>query len=127
MSLEKEIIKLIERKGKVTFNELLNCFNNKEEIIKALNKLEEDEKITIETYLPKETSFVEYLKDLSYTLWFYLTILVIILTNLFVFIIPNVYPYNIFRWIFLAIFIVYLPGFTIIEALFPSRSELEAL
>jgi uncharacterized membrane protein len=127
MSLEKEIIKLIEKKGKVTFNELLNCFNNKEEIIKALNKLEEDEKITIETYLPKETSFVEYLKDLSYTLWFYLTILVIILTNLFVFVIPNVYPYNIFRWIFSAIFIVYLPGFTIIEALFPSRSELEAL
>jgi hypothetical protein len=79
MSLEKEIIKLIEKKGKVTFNELLNCFNNKEEIIKALNKLEEDEKITIETYLPKETSFVEYLKDLSYTLWFYLTILVIYL------------------------------------------------
>jgi pheromone shutdown protein TraB len=100
MSLEKEIIKLIEKKGKVTFNELLNYFNNKEEIIKTLNKLEEDEKITIETYLPKETSFVEYLKDLSYTLWFYLTILVIILTNLFVFIIPNVYPYNIFRWIF---------------------------
>jgi uncharacterized membrane protein len=127
MSLEKEIIKLIEKKGKVTFNELLNCFNNKEEIIKVLNKLEEDEKITIETYLPKETSFVEYLKDLSYTLWFYLTILVIILTNLFVFVIPNVYPYNIFRWIFSAIFIVYLPGFTIIEALFPSRSELEAL
>jgi len=28
---------------------------------------------------------------------------------------------------FSAIFIVYLPGFTIIEALFPSRSELEAL
>jgi uncharacterized membrane protein len=127
MNLEKEIIKLIEKKGKVTFNELLNHFNNKEEIIKALNKLEENEKIAIETYLPKQTSFIEYLKDLSYTLWFYLTILVVILVNLFVFVIPNVYPYNIFRWIFSAIFIAYLPGFTIIEALFPSRSELEAL
>jgi DeoR/GlpR family transcriptional regulator of sugar metabolism len=34
MSLEKEIIKLIEKKGKVTFNELLNYFNNKEEILR---------------------------------------------------------------------------------------------
>ncbi len=56
MDLEKELIKIIEKKRKITFNELINHFSNKDqnEIIKALDKLEDEEKIVIEPYLPKD-------------------------------------------------------------------------
>jgi len=127
--IEKEILNLISDKGSLYVYEIINHLKNYEEkkVIEVVEKLEEEKKIILYEKIPSNTKFIDYIKDITNSLWFFLTLAITFLTVLFVTIIPNVYPFYIFRWIVATLYIIFLPGYISIEAFFPRRYELDLI
>jgi len=94
------------------------------EILEAVKKLEDKEKIELNHNIPAHYSFVQYLKSADYNLWLYLVFLASLGTSFTIYLLPAIYPLIITRWILGSLFILFLPGYTLIEALFPKRGDL---
>jgi len=97
----------------------------REELVKIIEKLRDDEKIELELPPLGVGSYLEYLKVKSENQWFYLIVAVSIAVLLVVYVIPNTYPLVVLRWIVGSIFVLFLPGFVVMQALFPSKKELD--
>jgi len=72
------------------------------------------------------TSLAQYAKSF-YSLWFWVLTLLIVLTGSAIYLLPQIPPYVYFRYAVGSLFILYLPGFALIEALYPKREDLEPL
>lgn len=123
------IVEIIEEKKPSTVKELVNLVKEKyqiseQQILNSLIKLQAEGKITFIKHLGSiSLSFVAYLKT-EETLWYWLTIAIAIITAAVVFTIPeNFYPWVYVRYILGAIFVLWLPGYTFIKALFPNASR----
>lgn len=129
MNLEKEILKILEKEKKLVIDELFNKIKgySSSQIIKAIRKLEEENKVELIERIPVYYSFKNYVLNLNYSLWFYLVLAGIILTYFAIFLIPYIYPFFFIRWITGSFFILFFLGFSLVQALFPKRSELETI
>jgi hypothetical protein len=65
--------------------------------------------------------------SLAYSGWFWGIIAFIVLLLYSIYLMPQIYPLYYIRFVVGGIFILYVPGFTLIEALYPKRDELERL
>lgn len=97
----------------------------KEKVVDIIKKLKEDGKIELELPLPRSENFLHYLQAKPQNAWFYLVIAASIATLAAVYIIPNTYPAVVFRLVMGSIFILFLPGYVTIQALFPTGKELD--
>jgi len=97
----------------------------REDVVEVVKRLIEDGKIELELPPLSVETYLQYLRARSQNVWFYLVIVASIATLVAVYIIPNTYPPVIFRWIVGSIFILFLPGFATIQALFPAGEELD--
>ena len=57
--------------------------------------------------------------------WFYLVALAALATFLAIYVLPSTYPLIVLRWIVGSIFVLFLPGYVTIQALFPEGKELD--
>ena len=57
--------------------------------------------------------------------WFYLVVSAALATILAIYILPSTDPIVIFRWIVGSIFVLFLPGYVTVQALFSGRRELD--
>ena len=62
-----------------------------------------------------------------YSLWFWALTLFMILIGSAIYLLPQIPPYVYFRYVVGSLFVLYLPGFALIEALYPKREDLEPL
>jgi len=62
-----------------------------------------------------------------YSLWFWALTLFMILIGSAIYLLPQIPPYVYFRYVVGSLFVFYLPGFALIEALYPKREDLEPL
>lgn len=97
----------------------------KEKVVDAVKRLKEDGKIELELPLLRVENYLQYLQAIPQNIWFYLVIAASIATLAAVYIMPNTYPAVVFRLIMGSIFVLFLPGFVTIKALFPTGKELE--
>ena len=67
------------------------------------------------------------LKNSDYNLWLYLAFSASLATSATIYLIPTTYPLVIARWVLGSLFILFLPGYTLIEALFPKRGDLDTI
>jgi len=72
-------------------------------------------------------SALDYLFTLTLSGWLWLTLGATVLAVLATTLIPDLFPLNSVRWILGSIFVLYLPGYTLIQLLFPRGSELDGL
>jgi hypothetical protein len=91
---------------------------SKEEILDKIMTLKSEGKISLTAQLQTATRFSVYARGGS-ALWFWITTALAISTIIFVFTIPEDSGLILARQIFGAIFILWLPGYTFIKALFP--------
>jgi len=130
-SFEQMIEETIKSKHPETVAELFRIVREKkpdvtrEELVKIIKKLRDDEKIELELPAPRVGGYLEYLMVRSENLWFYLVVAASFVVLLAVYIIPNTYPLVVLRWIVGSIFVLFLPGFVVMQALFPSGRELD--
>jgi len=131
--IERQLINLIKKEKPQSIEQLVHLAKEKfslkekealDHIIKLLNqekiRLTEEAKVTprqLRTYL-----------QTSETYWFWTTILLALTTVIIVFTIPeNAYPIVYIRYILGSIFVLWLPGYTLIKALFPTKHELDTI
>jgi len=95
---------------------------SKQEIIKLIVELENEGKVHLrkgDTTIP--SSFAKYVFSTRPS-WYWITVTLAAATSVSVFAIPeNVYPLVYVRYVLGAIFVLWLPGYTFIKALFPSK------
>jgi len=101
-------------------------FAGEEKILESILKLQSQGTIKLENQpLPPSLKLATYLKT-SQAHWYWLTMAVATITVAIVFTIPkDFYPWSYLRNILGMIFVLWLPGYTSIKALFPVRMPIE--
>lgn len=95
-----------------------------QEAIEVIRSLEEEGRIDL--YLPPldVSSYAEYIRIRSENNWFYLVLLAVLGTLASIYLLPEELPLVAIRWVLGCIFVLCLPGFVTIQALFPGRRDL---
>lgn len=125
--LFQTIIQIIDERKPQTVKELLNLVKEQlqipdQEIVESILQLQSEGKISLakkpQTAPP---NLLAYLKT-EQAYWFWITITTAIITVAVVFTVPeDFYPWVYIRYVLGAVFVLWLPGYTFIKALFPSR------
>jgi len=128
--IEQPILELVKKENPENVEQLLELAKEKlslkeEEAIKHIMKLISDGKIKLkQPFTPTPQSLKAYMRS-SEAYWFWTTISLAMVTAITVFTVPeNAYPIVYIRYVLGSIFVLWLPGFTLIKALFPSGKEL---
>jgi len=130
--IDQFIIQTIKEKKPKNVKQLIKLTREKfpspeQEIINRILYLQETEKIHLkpdQTLTPEKPT--NYLRS-SQAYWYWITIILTLTTALLVFTIPeNAFPLVYARYILGSIFVLWLPGYTLIKALFPEK-ELDSI
>jgi hypothetical protein len=70
---------------------------------------------------------LDYLFTFTLSGWLWVSFVTIGLSLLAVSLIPDLFPLNVVRWVLGSIFVLYLPGFSLIQLLFPKGKEIDSL
>ncbi len=111
-----ETVEQLTRQVHEQFPSFLN-----QQILDEILVLQHEGEIRLSQVQPLPTNFVGYLKT-SKSSWYWITLATTLAAVLSVFSIPeSAYPFVIVRYILGVIFILWLPGYAFIKALFPNR------
>jgi len=94
-------------------------------VARLLHALGMEEKLALEDSAPP-VDLKGYLRS-QYALWFWATFAIVVLTLSSVFVLPQTVPLIYLRYVVGALFVLYLPGYSVVEALYPRRSDLDGL
>jgi hypothetical protein len=92
---------------------------------RGLNRAVEDEKVHLVDPRPPR-GLLGYWFSL-YSSWFWLVEGFVILVLASIYLIPLLYPYYYLRYLVGAVFVLFVPGYVLIEALYPKADELDRL
>jgi uncharacterized membrane protein len=127
--LEKRILAILDSNSKISTLDLVRRFVNEgiaeERVIEAIKDLEDRDEIELDENFFMYDSFLQYIKDVDLNFWFYFTIVVVVGTLIMVFVVPSVWPFVVIRWVFGSLFILFLPGYALVNALFLRRGDLK--
>ena len=98
---------------------------SEDEFIQIINELKGSKTLELESPAPQVNSYPAYLRIQDENFWFYLVVLAALATFLAIYVLPSTYPLVILRWIVGSIFVLFLPGYVTIQALFPEGKELD--
>jgi hypothetical protein len=132
-SIEQHILQLVKKENPENVEQLLKLAKEKlsltdEEALKHIAQLINREKIKLkEPSKPTPQSLKTYMRSTE-AYWFWTTISLAIATVITVFTVPeDAYPIVYIRYVLGSIFVLGLPGFTLIKALFPSKKEMDSI
>ncbi len=92
---------------------------------RALYSLLEEKKAALADPSPPASTF-EYLGR-AYSSWFWVTVAFLAVTVSSIYLLPQYPPFVYVRYVFGAIAVLYFPGYTLIEALYPKKEDLDSL
>jgi len=72
-------------------------------------------------------SALDYLFTITISGWFWATMILAVSAILSVAFVPDAFPVNVIRWVLGSVFVLYLPGYTLIQFLFSEKKELDSL
>lgn len=124
------LLELVDASPGLTVEEFVKRVSEEREIrpdeaARILYELWEEEKVALEDPNPPRSA-LGYSSSL-YSLWFWMLVLVVGLTGLSIYVLPQVPPFTLLRYVTGAISALYLPGASLIEALYPKEDDLEQL
>ncbi|MCP8305319.1 MAG: DUF1616 domain-containing protein [archaeon] len=94
-------------------------------VTRALYKLKMDGKVMFKDPDPP-SSLYKYIRS-YYSLWLWAVMSVILSTIVTIYLLPQYPPFIYSRYVLGSLFVLYLPGYSLIEALYPKREDLEGL
>ncbi|MDE1854263.1 MAG: DUF1616 domain-containing protein [Thaumarchaeota archaeon] len=92
---------------------------------RALYSLLEEKKAGLTDPSPPGTTF-EYLAS-PYSLWFWGTVAALLVTLASIYVLSPAPPFIYVRYVFGSLAVLFLPGYTLIEALYPKKEDLDGL
>ena len=130
--IDPHIIQIVKEKNPENVKQLIKLVKEKfplseQQILQRILYLQENEKICLKpNQTPTPQKLTAYLGS-SQAYWYWITIILTSTTVLLVFTIPeNAFPLVYARYILGSIFVLWLPGYTFIKALFPEK-ELDSV
>ncbi len=131
-ALKRLVESIVTRERSIRVTELVERVRSRykaevEEVVEAIKSLETEGKIDLYPPPINVSSYIEYLGLGTENSWFYLITGAVLGTLLSIYLLPDSLPWIAIRWILGSIFVLYLPGFVIVEALFPERKELSGI
>lgn len=130
--IDQHIIQIVKKEKPETVKQLIKLIQEKfplpeQEIINRILYLQEKEKIHLKPdQTPTPEKLTNYLRS-NQAYWYWITIILTLTTALLVFTIPeNAFPLVYARYILGSIFVLWLPGYTFMKALFPEK-ELDSI
>jgi hypothetical protein len=133
VSLDEQALRYIEAKGAAGVHELYDALSGrnasltKEEVVDLVQRLAQQDKISLEDIPPATKSLQQYLRLWERNIWFYSVIVVSFATVFVVYAVPPDFPLVALRWVLGSVFVLFIPGYVAVEALFPKGRELDSI
>lgn len=128
--IQKNIIQIVHNEPSLRLQDLISRVSSVSGapyylVLRALYKLKTDGKIKLEDPNPPSSLFT-YIKS-HYSLWLWAIIASVFTTIITIYLLPQNPPFIYLRYALGSIFVLYLPGYSLIEALYPKKEDLEGL
>jgi hypothetical protein len=131
LSLDEQASSCLQKNGAMSVPQLYDALrvNNplltRDEVTDLIWRLVEGGKADVEENPPTARSLSQYLRIWESNLWFYIIVVITTITVLAVYAIPSQSPLVVLRWILGSVFVLVIPGYVIVEALFPKGRQLD--
>jgi hypothetical protein len=132
-SIDDQALEYIKKNGATSVPNLWEAlrFKNPEltdaEMVDLVWRLEDSGNVDLQDIPLEGCSIGEYLQKWERNLWIY-TALVASLATVMVISLPlSIFPLVVLRWVLGSMFVLFIPGYLAVEALFPNRQELDGL
>jgi len=133
MTLDEEALRFIEKNGVAAVPELYTALKARNssltegDVADLLSRLVDQGKIDLEDLVPATQSVGDYLKHWERNLWLYVSLTATLATVLAIYSLPAEFPFAILRWTLGSVFVLFIPGYVTVEALFPKGRELDSI
>lgn len=131
--IEKRILELVKKENPESVEQLVKLAKEKlsltdEEALKHVMQLINHGKIRLEKRFQQTPQSLKTYMLSNEAYWFWTTTSLAIATAITVFTVPEgAYPIVYIRYVLGSIFVLWLPGFALIKALFPTKKELDSI
>ena len=132
-TLDEQALRYLERSGAASVQELYDALSKRDssltrvEMTDLVQRLAEHDKVNLEDVPPVAKSLPEYLRLWERNLWLYTSLVVSFATVFTVYVLPSEFPFVALRWVFGSVFVLFIPGYVTVEALFPKGRELDSI
>lgn len=132
-SLDDQALDYLRKNGATTVPVLLDALRAKNstvtdtEVTDLVWRLAERDQVDVEDVPPQVRSLREYLGLWERNVWFYASVAASLMTVLAIYTLPTELPLVAVRWVLGAVFVLFLPGYVLLEALFPKGRDLDGI
>jgi hypothetical protein len=132
-ALDEQASSYLKKNGATSVAQLYDALRVKNpslsggEVTDLVWRLVEGGQIDVEDVPPATKSLRQYLGIWERNLWFYASVAISLVTVLVVYAVPSQLPLVALRWVLGSVFVLFIPGYVTVEALFPSGRELDAI
>jgi len=131
--VEQAVLNFLDKANGSTVESLFASLKTKlpslteEELADLVYEMADDDRVELEDVPPATTRVQDYLRLWDRNLWFYGAVSIAIVTVLAVYTLPEALPLVAVRWVLGGVFVLFIPGYVTIEALFPKGRELDGI
>jgi len=97
------------------------------EFLETVKSMLRDKTVVLEAPSYDVETVLDYLFTITLSGWFWAVLAVTAVSLIVVAATPDVFPLNVPRWVLGSIFVLFLPGYSMLQLLFPKGSELDSL
>lgn len=134
-SLDEQALQYLEKieGGTASVQELYEALSAKNrslakaDLAECVWRLNEQEKADLEDLPPATRSLEEYLRRWERNVWLYVSVVVSVATIVAIYALPAELPLVAIRWVLGSLFVLFIPGYVTVEALFPKGRELDTI
>jgi hypothetical protein len=133
-SLDEQTLRYLETNGGAAdvqeLYEALSAKNRslaKADLADCVWRLDEQGKAELQDLPPATKSLPEYLMHWERNVWLYASLTISIATIIAIYALPADMPLVAIRWVLGSLFVLFIPGYVTVEALFPKGRELDTI
>ena len=131
-SLRAELKNTINAKHVVKIGELARLVGvgtsvDEDDFIDELEALADQGAIELKEPTYEAKSMFEYLSEPNLSGWFWCSMALTVAAVLTIALVPNVFPVNIFRWLIASAFVLYMPGYCLLQFLFSRKGDFDGI
>lgn len=132
-NLDNQALDYLKKKGTTTVPALLDALRAKNptvtdtEAADLVWRLADRGQVDVEDVPPQVRSLREYLGLWERNIWFYASVAASLMMVLVIYTFPTEYPLVAVRWALGSVFVLFLPGYVTVEALFPKGRDLDGI
>jgi len=132
-SLDDQALEYLRKNGATSVQALLDALRAKNstvtdtEAADLVRRLADRGQVDVEDVPPQVRSLREYLGLWERNVWFYASVAASLMTVLVIYTLPSELPLVAVRWVLGSVFVLFLPGYVTVEALFPKGRDLDGI